>query len=395
MSSTALRKLPDAMEKPTRKPARPQFSSGPTVKPKGWDASTFRTDVLGRSHRSGLCKGVLQEVIDKTRQVLRVPDTHRIAIVPASDTGAVEMAMWSLLGARPVTVAAWENFGQDWVTDALKQLKIDPTLLTADYGQLPDLESWDPSTDLVFTWNGTTSGVKVPNGNFIPDDREGLTICDATSAAFAMDLPWEKLDVVTYSWQKVMGGEAQHGMLIIGPKAVERLESHTPPWPLPKLFRMTKGGKLNQDLFAGATINTPSMLCVVEHLQTLDWAIGMGGLKTLIERADANAALIEEWVAKTPWVDYLCEEEANRTNTGVCLKFIDPAVTAMSEDDQRALVKKMTKMLEAENVAFDIAGYRTAPPSLRIWVGGTVEHDDVSALLPWIDYAYEASKPAA
>jgi phosphoserine aminotransferase len=379
------------LPKPQVRPARPYFSSGPCAKRPGWSFQNLQNAVLGRSHRSKIGKARLKEAIDKTRAVLGVPEDYRIGIVPASDTGAVEMAMWSLLSARPVTVAAWESFGQGWVTDAVKQLKIDPTVLTADYGDLPDLASIDPAHDVVFTWNGTTSGVKVANAEWIAADREGLTICDATSAAFAMDLDWPKLDVVTYSWQKVMGGEAAHGMLILSPRAVERLESYTPDRPLPKIFRLTKGGKLIDGIFEGATINTPSMLCVEDYIDTLNWATGLGGLEALKGRCDANLAVLEEWVGKTGWVDFLCEDKATRSNTSVTLKITDSRVASMSAEDQRAFVKQMEKVLEAEEAAFDIGGYRDAPPGLRIWCGATVEAEDLDALTPWLDWAFETA----
>ncbi|MEM9234767.1 MAG: phosphoserine transaminase, partial [Pseudomonadota bacterium] len=328
---------------PSRKPARPQFSSGPCSKRPGWSLDNLATDSLGRSHRSGLAKGRLQEVIDRSRQVLEVPDTHRIAIVSASDTGAVEMAMWSMLGPRPVTVIAWESFGKDWVTDTVKELKIDPRVMVEPFGQLPDINSVDPSHDVIFTWNGTTSGIRVPNGDWIADDREGLTICDATSAAFAMELPWDKLDVTTYSWQKVLGGEAQHGILILGPRAVERLESHTPTWPVPKIFRMTKNGKLNEGIFKGATINTPSMLCVEDCIDTLKWAESIGGWRGMKAKADENAAVIDDWVQRTPWIRYMAPDISVRSNTGVCLLLQDERLEAMDDESRKEFVKRMVK----------------------------------------------------
>jgi phosphoserine aminotransferase len=376
------------VEKPAKRPDNPNFSSGPCAKRPGWRAEALRTDVLGRSHRSSLGKERLKEAIDLTRALLRVPDSHRIGIVPASDTGAVEMAMWTLLGARPVTVLAWESFGQGWVTDAVKQLKIEPAVMTADYGALPDLSAVDQASDVVFTWNGTTSGVKVPDGDWISDDREGLTICDATSAAFAQDLPFEKLDVVTYSWQKALGGEAQHGVLILGPRAVERLESHTPAWPLPKLFRLTKGGKLIEGIFVGETINTPSMLCVEDAIDAMRWGQEIGGLSAMKARADESAGAIAEWVERTDWVGHLAQSPEIRSNTSVCLKITDPRVAALPDDDQRAFTKRMEKRLAEEKAAFDIGAYRDAPPGLRIWCGATVEPDDVRALLPWLDWAF-------
>ena len=363
--------------KPAVRPARPNFSSGPCVKRPGWSAANLQSAPLGRSHRSAVGKALLKRAIDKTREILEVPSDYRIAIVPASDTGAVEAAMWSMLGPRPVTVAAWESFGLVWVTDAVKQLKLEPQVLTADYGQLPDLSKAPSDHDIIFTWNGTTAGVRVPNADWIADDREGLTICDATSAAFAQELDWSKLDVLTYSWQKVMGGEAAHGILILSPRAVERLETHTPAWPVPKLFRLTKNGKLNEGIFEGVTINTPSLLCVEDYLDTLQWAEDLGGLKGLIKRADANCAALSHWIEKTPWTDFLCENPAYRTNTSVCIKIVDDKFDAMSEPEQRAFVKEMETLLEREGAAFDVNGYRDAPPSLRIWCGSTVDTDDI------------------
>ncbi|MBV6657480.1 MAG: phosphoserine transaminase, partial [Devosiaceae bacterium] len=339
-------------------------------------------------------KSKLKAAIDQTRAILGVPDDYRIGIVPASDTGAVEMAMWSLLGARPVTMVAWESFGKGWVTDALKQLKLDAALVEAPYGQLPDMAAIDYDSDVVFTWNGTTSGVRVPHGEMIPGDRAGLTICDATSAAFAMELPYDKLDVVTFSWQKVLGGEAAHGMLILSARAVERLESYTPAWPLPKIFRLTKGGKLIEGVFKGETINTPSMLCVEDYLDALNWAEAQGGLAGLIARADANAAVIDRFVEATAWIDYLAEVPETRSNTSVCLKIIDPDVTALDADAQAAFAKSIAKRLEAEGVALDIAGYRDAPAGLRIWAGGTIEASDLEALMPWLDWSFAQEKAA-
>ncbi|WOI52353.1 phosphoserine transaminase [Parvularcula sp. LCG005] len=382
------------MEQPSQKPNCPNFSSGPCAKRPGWSASSLRTESLGRSHRSSLGKERLKLAIDKTRAVLGVPDTHRIGIVPASDTGAFEMAMWSLLGARPVTTLAWESFGQGWVTDVLKQLKIDAKSDVAAYGEISDLAAVDQSHDVVFTWNGTTSGVKVPNGDWIADDREGLTLCDATSAAFAQDLPWDKLDCTTYSWQKVLGGEAQHGILILGPRAVERLESYTPAWPLPKIFRMTKGGKLIEGIFKGETINTPSMLCVEDYIDALEWAESIGGFDGMKARANSNLAVLEDFVANTPWAEFLAADPAIRSNTSVCLSVVDDAVSALSDDDQRAFLKRMEKKLAAENVAFDFGGYRDAPPGLRIWCGATVEASDLKALMPWLDWAFQSEKAA-
>jgi len=344
--------------------------------------------VLGRSHRSKLGKARLKEAIDRTREVLEVPEDYLIGIVPGSDTGAMEMAMWSLLGGRPVQLLAFESFGKDWVTDVTKQLKIEAEVLDAPYGQLPDLSKVRKDADLVFTWNGTTSGVRVPNADFIAADREGVTICDATSAAFAQTLDWPKLDVVTFSWQKALGGEAAHGVLILSPRAVARLESYSPPWPMPKLFRMTKGGKLNAEIFEGSTINTPSMLCVEDYLDALKWAAGIGGLAELKRRADANLAVLEAWAAKVPWVDFLAEDKAIRSNTSVCLKVTDPRVTALSPDAQADFAKKLASVLEKQGVALDVGGYRDAPPGLRIWCGATVDAADLDALTPWLDWAF-------
>ncbi|HEY9552764.1 phosphoserine transaminase [Allosphingosinicella sp.] len=380
--------------KPGVRPERPFFSSGPCAKPPGWGPEHLALGSLGRSHRSKLGKARLAYAIELTRKLLRVPATHRIGIVPGSDTGAVEMAMWTMLGARPVTMLAWESFGEGWVTDAVKQLKLDATVMKADYGTLPNLSAVDPASDVVFTWNGTTSGARVPDGEWISETREGLTICDATSACFAMELPWEKLDVVTYSWQKVLGGEGAHGMLILGPRAAERLESYTPDRPLPKIFRLTKGGKLIEGIFKGETINTPSMLAVEDYIHSLEWAQGLGGLRALIARADANAAAVDAWVEATPWIEHLVADPAIRTNTGVCLKFSESAVRGLDEEGQNALVKSMATLLEAEGAAYDIAGYRDAPPGIRIWCGATVETDDIEALGPWLDWAFEEARTA-
>ena len=374
--------------KPAMRPARPEFSSGPCAKRPGWSPENLAGAVLGRSHRSKLGKARLKEAIDRTRQVLEVPDDFLIGIVPGSDTGAVEMAMWSLLGARTVQLLAFESFGKDWVTDVVKQLKLDAEVLDAPYGELPDLSKVRPAADLVFTWNGTTSGVRVPNGDFIAADREGLTICDATSAAFAQTLDWAKLDVVTFSWQKALGGEAAHGVLILSPRAVARLESYIPPWPLPKLFRMTKGGKLNAEIFEGATINTPSMLCVEDYLDALKWASSIGGLAELKRRADNNLGVLEAWAQKTGWVGFLAEDPAIRSNTSVCLKVIDPRVTSLPEDAQADFAKKLAAALEKEGAALDVGGYRDAPPGLRIWCGATVDASDLEALTPWLDWAF-------
>ena len=376
------------LAKPAMRPARPEFSSGPCAKRPGWAPENLRNAVLGRSHRSKVGKARLQAAIDQTRTVLQVPDNYLIGIVPASDTGALEMALWSLLGPRPLQLLAFESFGKDWVTDVTKQLKLDAQVLDAPYGQLPDLTKVRGDADLVFTWNGTTSGVRVPNADFIAADREGVTICDATSACFAQDLDWPKLDVVTFSWQKALGGEAAHGVLILSPRAVARLESYTPAWPMPKLFRMTKGGKVNLEIFEGATINTPSMLCVEDYLDTLKWAAGIGGLAELKRRADENLGVLADWVARTPWIDFLAEDPATRSNTSVCLKVVDPKVTALSPDAQADFAKKLASMLEKEGAALDIGGYRDAPPGLRIWCGATVEADDLTALTPWLDWAF-------
>jgi phosphoserine aminotransferase len=377
--------------KPAMRPARAEFSSGPCAKRPGWAPENLRNAVLGRSHRSKLGKARLKEAIDRTRDVLEVPDDYLIGIVPGSDTGAVEMAMWSMLGPRPVQILAFESFGKDWVTDVTKQLKIEAEVLSADYGYLPRVSKVRKDADLVFTWNGTTSGVRVPDAEFIAADREGITICDATSAAFAQDLDWPKLDVVTFSWQKALGGEAAHGVLILSPRAVARLESYTPPWPLPKLFRMTKGGKLNAEIFEGSTINTPSMLCVEDYIDALKWAANIGGLAELRRRADANLGVLGAWVAKTPWVDFLAVDPSCRSNTSVCLKVVDPRVTALSDEDQAGFAKKLAAALEKEAVAYDVAGYRDAPAGLRIWCGATIDASDLEALTPWLDWAFETA----
>ncbi len=368
-----------ALTRPGTKPARPYFSSGPCAKPPGWAPGKLATHSLGRSHRAKIGKQRLQLCIDLMREVLEVPETHRIAIVPGSDTGAVEMAMWSLLGARGVTTLAWESFGEGWVTDAVKQLKIDPAVIRADYGKLPDLSQVDWSTDVIFTWNGTTSGVRVPNGDWIPADREGLCIADATSAVFAQDIPWDKVDVLTFSWQKVLGGEGAHGVLILGPRAGERLESHIPAWPLPKVFRLTAKGAVSEGIFEGETINTPSMLAVEDAIFALEWAKGLGGLDALQARADANAAALGAIVQQRDWLGHLATDPATRSNTSVCL-------TVQGADE--AFIKKFAALLEAEDAAYDIAGYRDAPPGLRIWCGATVETADIEALGPWLDWAW-------
>ena len=368
------------ISKPQVRPARPFFSSGPCAKPPGWDASKLKTESLGRSHRAKVGKSRLQLAIDLMREVLGVPDTHRIGIVPASDTGAFEMAMWTMLGARLVTAIAWESFGEGWVTDAVKQLKIDPTVVRADYGQLPDMAAIDQSHDVLFTWNGTTSGVRVPNGDWISDTREGLTFNDATSAVFAYDMPWEKLDVTTFSWQKVLGGEGAHGVIILGPRAVDRLETYTPSWPLPKIFRLMAKGALAEGVFKGETINTPSMLAVEDVIFALEWAKSVGGLQGLMARSNANAAALGKIVEERSWLGDLAAEEATRSKTSVCL-----TVEGADED----FIKKFAALLDAEGAAYDIAGYRDAPPGLRIWCGATVDTADIEALGPWLDWAYE------
>ena len=367
---------------PAVKPARPFFSSGPCAKPPGWSPEKLQTESLGRSHRAKIGKSRLQRAIDLMREVLQVPDTHRIGIVPASDTGAYEMAMWTMLGARPVTATAWESFGEGWVTDAVKQLKIDPTVIRADYGQLPDMASIDQSHDVLFTWNGTTSGVRVPNGDWISDTREGLTFNDATSAVFAYDMPWDKLDVTTFSWQKVLGGEGAHGVIILGPRAVERLETYTPSWPLPKIFRLMAKGALAEGIFKGETINTPSMLAVEDVIFALEWAKTVGGLQGLMARSNANAAALGDIVEASDYLGFLAADPAIRSKTSVCL-------TVKGADE--AMIKKMASLLEAENAAYDIAGYRDAPPGLRIWCGATVDTADIQALGPWLDWAYHNS----
>ncbi len=373
---------------PDMRPANPNFSSGPCAKRPGWSPSVLDDAVLGRSHRSKLGKSRLQEVLDKSRAILGLRDDYRIGIVAASDTGAVEMALWSLLGPRGIDVLAWESFGAGWVSDITRQLQLeDVRVLEADYGQLPDLGQVDFSRDVIFAWNGTTAGVRVPNGDWIDADREGLTICDATSAVFAMDLPWEKIDVATYSWQKVMGGEAQHGVIVLSPRAVERLQSHVPAWPMPKLFRMTAGGKLNEGIFKGATINTPSMLCVEDALDGLNWAQNIGGLKSLIGRSEANLAALARWVENSADVDFLAEVPDTRSCTSVCIKIVAPWFTGLADDDQGAAAKRIAALLDAENIAFDIDAYRDAPPGLRIWAGATIETSDLEALSQWIDWA--------
>lgn len=375
--------------KPETKPNRPYFSSGPCSKRPGWSLAALEDALVGRSHRAKPAKARIADVIDRSKEILQIPEDYLCAIVPASDTGAVEMAMWSLLGARGVELLAWESFGSGWVTDALKQLKLkNAETRLADYGKLPDLQAVDFENDVVFTYNGTTSGVRVPNLDWIPDDRAGLTICDATSAVFAMDLDYSKLDVVTWSWQKVMGGEGAHGMLVLSPRAVERLESYTPEWPLPKIFRMTKGGQLISGLFSGATINTVSMLCIEDALDGLKWAESIGGLSGLIQRSQANLASLAAWVDQSDWIDFLAEDTETRSNTSICLKIIAPWYTALPSDQQAKLAKKLVSLLEAEGVALDFGSYRDAPAGLRIWGGATVETSDIEALLPWLDWAF-------
>ena len=374
-----------AISQPATRPGNPRFSSGPCAKPPVFKLENLKDAPLGRSHRAAVGKAKLKAAIEGTREVLGIPEDYKIGIVPASDTGAVEMAMWNLLGERKVEMLAWESFGSGWVTDVVKQLKLDAEVKTAEYGEIVDLDAVDTDNDVVFTWNGTTSGVRVPNGDWIKSDRAGLTICDATSAAFAQYLPWDKLDVTTFSWQKVLGGEAAHGMLILSPRAVERLESYTPAWPLPKIFRLTKGGKLIDGIFEGATINTPSMLAVEDYLLALDWARSVGGMEGLRERAYANLAAVQSFVAENDWISFLAKEPAVRSNTSVCLKFTDDRIK-----DGAGFAKAVAKRLEAEEVAFDIGSYRDAPAGLRIWCGGTVETSDAVALMPWIKWAFEA-----
>jgi phosphoserine aminotransferase len=380
--------------KPRILPARPEFSSGPCAKHPGWSFERVAAKaLLGRSHRAAQPKAQLKEAIDRTARLLGVPEGYRVGIVPGSDTGAVEMAMWSLLGPRPVDMLVWESFGKGWATDALKQLKLaDCRVIEAEYGALPDLGAVRKDADVVFTWNGTTSGARVPNADWIAADREGLTICDATSAAFAQDLDWLKLDVITFSWQKALGGEAAHGMLVLSPRAVARLESYTPDRPLPKLFRLTKAGRLIDGVFAGETINTPSMLCVADFIDALEWADEVGGLPGLVARADANFLALQSWVDRTPWVENLVTDPAARSNTSVCLTITDPGIAALDEAAQRAFVKRMTGLLEAEGAALDIGGHRDAPPGLRVWCGATVETGDIVALTPWLDWAFAAAR---
>ena len=380
--------------RPERRPGNPCFSSGPCAKRPGWSLEALAGALVGRSHRGAAAEGRLREVIERSRAVLGVPADHRISVVPASDTGAVEMALWSLLGPRGVDVLAWESFGRGWVTDLTRQLPLsDVRPLLADYGELPDLRQADGDRDVVFTWNGTTSGVRVPDADWIDPGRRGLTICDATSAAFAMDLPWEKLDVVTWSWQKAMGGEAAHGMLVLGPRAVERLVSYTPPWPLPKLFRMTAGGALDEGLFEGRTINTPSMLCVEDAVDGLRWAESIGGLPELVRRSRANLAVLEAWAEEREWIDFLASRPPIRSSSSICLRIVDGAWAALPAPEQAARARELVRILEREGAAYDIGSYRAAPPGLRIWGGSTVEASDMEALTPWLGWAFEEVRP--
>ena len=385
--------IASSASRPSRRPNTPLFSSGPCAKRPGWSLDALDGALLGRSHRSKPGKAKLKEVIDLTRAVLGIPGDYRIGIVPASDTGAVEMALWSMLGARGVDMLAWESFGKEWVTDVAKQLKLpDVRNLIAPYGELPDLSAVDFSRDVVFTWNGTTAGVRVADGDWIADDREGLTICDATSSAFAMAMPWSKIDVATWSWQKVLGGEAAHGMLVLSPRAVERLESFQPDRPLPKIFRLTKNGKLIEGIFEGDTINTPSMLCVEDAIDGLRWALSLGGLTQLIRRSEQNLRIVAEWEETSPWAGFLAKDPANRSCTSICLRFTDPDVTALTEEAQAAFAKKLSALLEKEEAAFDAGSYRDAPPGLRLWGGATVENEDMEAVLPWLDWAFATVK---
>ncbi len=382
--------------KPTTKPKNNCFSSGPCAKRPGWNLNALADAALGRSHRAKIGKNKLKEAIDRSKAILGIPADYRIGIVPASDTGAIEMAMWSMLGERGVDMLAWESFGGEWVTDVQKQLKLkDVNVYKAGYGQIVDFSRVDTDRDVVFTWNGTTSGVKVPNANWIKDDRKGLTFCDATSAVFAMEMPWKKLDVVTWSWQKVMGGEAAHGMIVLSPRAVQRLESYTPDRPIPKIFNLVKGGKLIEGIFVGETINTPSMLCVEDAIDGLKWAESIGGLPALIKRSDSNLNVIKNWVSKSPWIGFLAEKEETISNTSICLKIVDPSYTALGAEEQAAIAKDLVALLEKENVAYDIGSYRDAPAGIRIWGGATVESSDLEALLPWLDWAYVQVKDKA
>ena len=387
--------MTEEVVRPAVRPARPFFSSGPCAKRPGWTHEALKGALVGRSHRSKPGKTKLKDAIDRTKALLGLPEGYRCGIVPASDTGAVEMALWSLLGPKPVDLFAWESFSEDWVTDTVKQLKIkDARVFKAPYGQLPDMMQYNPAHDAVFVWNGTTSGVKVPNGDWIADNREGLTICDATSAAFAMELPWDKLDVVTFSWQKVLGGEAAHGVLILSPRAVARLESYTPPWPMPKIFRMTKGGKIVDGIFEGETINTPSMVAVEDYLDALNWAQSVGGLNGLIQRSNANLKVLEDWAEKSDWAGFLAQDKTIRSNTSVCIKVTDPWFESLSDDAKADAAKKIATLLDKEGVALDIAGYRAAPAGLRIWCGATVDQSDIAALTPWLDWAWAQVKKA-
>ena len=380
-------------QKPSIRPQNPNFSSGPCSKRPGWSLEVLNDATIGRSHRSKLGKAKLAEAIELSKEILQVPDDYRLGIVPASDTGAVEMAMWTMLGQRGVDVLAWESFGKGWVTDALKQLKLkDINTYEADYGQIPDFSVVDCDRDVVFTWNGTTSGVRVANGDWIKDNRQGLTICDATSAAFAMEIPWHKIDVLTYSWQKVMGGEAAHGVIVLSPRAVERLESYTPDRPLPKIFRLTKGGKLIEGIFEGSTINTPSMLCVEDAIDGLKWAKSIGGLSKLIERSNNNLQVLEDWVAKSDWIDFLVEEKSIRSNTSICFKIVDEWYKSLSKEEQAAKAKELVSLMAKEQVAYDIGSYRDAPPGLRIWGGATIESKDMEALTHWLDWGFSQIK---
>ncbi len=382
--------------KPSARPENPNFSSGPCAKRPGWDLSALEGALVGRSHRCAIGKARLKEVIDRSGAMLGLPGDYRLAIVPASDTGAMEMAMWSLLGARGVDAFAWESFGKGWVTDIQKQLRLSDTrVFEADYGRLPDMTQADPARDAVFVWNGTTSGVKLPDGSWIADDREGLTLCDATSAVFAMELPWDKLDVITWSWQKVLGGEGQHGMLVLSPRAVERLLSYQPSWPLPKLFRMTKSGKLMEGLFRAETINTPSMLAAEDALDGLRWAESVGGLPGLVERSQANLDAVAGWVEATDWVEFLAEDPATRSSTSICLKIADPWFAGLPGEDQAKAAKRVAALLDGEGVAYDVGAYRDAPPGLRLWGGATVETSDLQALFPWLDWAFGEVKAGA
>src|SRR5262245_20383341 len=379
--------------KPARRPQRPEFSSGPCAKRPGWTLSALSGALLGRSHRAKVGKDRLQAVMERSRPLLRLPDAWKLAIVPASDTGAMEMAMWSLLGERPVDVLTWESFGQEWATDATQQLRLDARVLSAPYGQLPDLAAVDFGHDVIFTWNGTTSGVRVPDADWIPAERGGLVLCDATSAVFAMPVDFTKLDVATWSWQKVLGGEAAHGMLALSPRAVARLESYAPPRPLPKIFRLTKKGKIDESIFEGSTINTPSMLCVEDALDGLAWAEGIGGLPALIRRSEANLAVVAEWVARTDWVDFLAKDPGTRSSTSICLEIVHPTFASLDAAKRAAVVKSMAERLEREGAALDVASYRDAPPGLRLWGGATVEREDMEAVLPWLDWAWSECRP--